>query len=484
MNERSYRSLRDLAEDVRSGERSATELVEESFARIEQDNEKLTAFVELDRESAHQAAIEIDRRVAAGEDPGPLAGIPFGVKDLEDCMGMPTRGGSVTRKDAEPATSDSVMVARLRGAGGIPIGKTAVPEFGFDSATKSPLHGVTRNPWDLSRSPGGSSGGSAAAVSAGLVPFATGSDGGGSIRSPAAWCGLVGHKTSLGMIPFNEPSDLSTVGVLTHTVADTALALDLAAGPGPLDRTSLPARPWSLVVAAETFDVAGLRVAWSTDMGYAAVHAEVAALARSAADALVEAAGLNEVEVPFCLPNAVVTWVRMVAFLMKGELELDGIYPDRVDELASLTRRGLDFAAEKPSELAEAYRTRREVELAAADLFSQVDVLLTPTTACPPIGADQDGPLEIEGKDSSLTKAEPHMGMANMTWQPAVSVPAGLTADGLPVGLQIVTRRFRDDVALRLGRILEQVRPWRLDPVVPTVCDHMGLGSAAGGDRG
>jgi len=460
-----YRGLRDVAADVRSGRASARELVDEALARIECDNEALVAFVHLDPEGAREAAAAVDRQVAGGQDPGPLAGIPFGVKDLQDCAGMPTRRGSLTCADAAPATADAPIVARLRSAGGIPIGKTAVPEFGFDSATKSRLHGTTRNPWDLSRSPGGSSGGAAAAVCAGLVPIATASDGGGSTRSPAAWCGLVGHKPSHGMIAEAGASDFAVPGVLTRTVAETAMALDLVAGPDPFDRTSLPSRSWGLADAVETLDVAGLRVAWSPDLGYAPVDPEVAALARGAAEALFEAAGLEEVEVPFRIPNSVMTLIRLAGFALKGELELDRIYPDRVAELAPFTREGLEYAAAGPRDLAAARRDRREIERVAAELFTRVDVLMTPTTACSPIAAEADPPAEIKGMDAGETGAEPLTILASMTWQPALSVPAGLTSKGLPVGLQIVTRRFRDDVALRLGRILEGARPWHLEPV-------------------
>ena len=463
-----YRELRDLAAEVRSGQTTATALVEEALARIERANEELLAFVYVDPKGAREAASAVDRIVAEDGDPGPLAGIPFGVKDLQDCVGMPTLHGSLTTADVTPAAADAPMVARMRAAGAIPVGKTAVPEFGFDSATKSRRHGITRNPWDLRLSPGGSSGGSSAAVVAGLVPVATGTDGGGSIRSPAAWTGLVGHKPSHGLIPGAGVSDFSVGGVLTRTVDDTALVLDLVAGPDPLDRTSLPARDWGLAAAARELDVGGLSVTWSADMGYAPVDPEVAALARAAADALIEAAGLKEVEIPFRIPNAVMTLIRLAGFALKGELELDGIYPDRAGELAPFTREGLEFAARGPRELAAAGRDRRAIELAAAELFAEVDVLLTPTTACAPIAAEADPPAEIRGMDASQTGAEPFTIMANMTSQPAISVPAGLTSEGLPVGLQIVARRWRDDIALRLGRILEGARPWRLDPVAPT----------------
>jgi Asp-tRNA(Asn)/Glu-tRNA(Gln) amidotransferase A subunit family amidase len=464
-----HRDLGDLAADVRAGRTTATALVEEALARIERDNERLFAFVHVDPEGAREAASAVDRLIADGGDPGPLAGVPFGVKDLQDCIGMPTLHGSLTTVDVAPATVDAPIVARMRAAGGIPIGKTAVPEFGFDSATKSRRHGVTRNPWDLGRSPGGSSGGSSAAVAAGLVPVATGTDGGGSIRSPAAWTGLVGHKPSHGLIPGSGVSDFSVGGVLTRTVADTALALDLVAGPDPLDRTSLPSCGWALAAATLDLDVSGLRVAWSADMGYAPADPEVVALARGAADALIEAARLEEVEVPFRIPNAVMALIRLAGFALKGELELDGIYPERADELAPFTREGLEYAAQGPRELAAAQRDRRAIELAAAELFAEVDVLMTPTTACAPIAAEADPPAEIRGMDASETGAEPFTILANMTWQPAISVPAGLTSEGLPVGLQIVARRWRDDVALRLGRVLEGARPWRLDPVPPSV---------------
>ncbi|MBS1677719.1 MAG: amidase [Actinobacteria bacterium] len=465
-----HRALRDLAADVRAGRVSARELVDDALARIDRDNGTLVAFVHLDPQGAREAAAAIDRLVAAGGDPGPLAGIPFGVKDLQDCVGMPTIRGSLTNAGAAPAIADAPIVARMREAGGIPIGKTAVPEFGFDSATKSRLHGTTRNPWDLGRSPGGSSGGASAAVSAGLVPIATGSDGGGSIRSPAAWCNLVGHKPSHGMIADAAASDFSVAGVLTHTVPDTAMALDVVAGPDPFDRTSLPPRSWDLGQAIEGLDVGGLRVAWSTDMGYAPVDPAVAEPARGTAEALIEAAGLVEVEAPLRIPNAVMTLIRLAGFTLKGELELDGIYPDRAEELAPFTREGLRYAARGPRELAAAQRDRREIERAAAALFSRVDVLMTPTTACAPIAADADPPAEIAGMDASESGAEPLTILASMTWQPALSVPAGFTPEGLPVGLQIITRRWRDDVALRLGRILEDVRPWRVDPVPVPGC--------------
>jgi aspartyl-tRNA(Asn)/glutamyl-tRNA(Gln) amidotransferase subunit A len=200
--------------------------------------------VHLDAEGARRAAKAVDSAVAAGRDPGPLAGVPFGVKDLEHCAGMPTSYGSLLYKGRPPAASDSVPVARMRAAGAIPVGKTAAPEFGAVALTDTRAWGTTRNPWDPKRTPGGSSGGSAAAVASGMVPIATASDGGGSIRIPAAFSGLLGFKPSFGRIPHpdNQPSTTSVFGCLATTVADAARHLDVVAGPSDLDRFSLPPR--------------------------------------------------------------------------------------------------------------------------------------------------------------------------------------------------------------------------------------------------
>jgi len=211
----------EIATAVRAGERTATEVLEECLAALAAGNERLNAFVHLDEGLARATAEAVDARVAAGEDPGPFAGVPIGVKDLEDCAGMPTSHGSLVYKGRGPVPADSVHVARLRAAGAVPIGKTAAPEFGTLNFTKTPAWGVTRNPWDLSRTPGGSSGGTAAAVAAGLIPCGTASDGGGSTRIPAAFTGLVGMKPSHGRIPHPGPSGSQTAvyGLLTTTVA-------------------------------------------------------------------------------------------------------------------------------------------------------------------------------------------------------------------------------------------------------------------------
>ena len=225
----------EIATSVRRREISAVEVLESCLSAIDAGNPALNAFVHLDPDLALRAAQAVDAQVAAGADPGALAGVPIGVKDLEDCAGMPTSHGSLLFKGRPAVAEDSVHVARLRAAGAVPVGKTAAPEFGTPAFTSTRAWGTTRNPWDLSRTPGGSSGGSAAAVAGGLVPMCTASDGGGSTRIPAAFCGLVGLKPSFGRIPHpdNSPGQTATYGALVTTVADCARHLDVVAGRSP-----------------------------------------------------------------------------------------------------------------------------------------------------------------------------------------------------------------------------------------------------------
>ncbi|MBI2708928.1 MAG: amidase [Actinobacteria bacterium] len=455
-------TLAELATSVRAGERTATEVVGEALAAIEAGNAALGAFVAVDPELALEAARAVDQRVARGEDPGPLAGVPFGVKDLEDCAGLPTSHGSLLHRDAGPVPADSVHVGRLRAAGAVPVGKTAAPEFGTLNFTKTKAFGVARNPWDTACTPGGSSGGSAAAVSAGLVPMSTASDGGGSTRIPAGFCGLVGHKASFGRIPQPGPDGSLTavVGALTTTVADAARHLDVTAGPDDRDRRSLPPPGASYERAAETLEVAGLRARWSTDLGFAAVDPEVAEIARAAAEVLVTTAGLSADDEPVRLTDPVRTW------LSNGALDLwfevgDDQWPGCAPDLTLYSRRVLEQTESLPApKLARAQQRRARLDADAAALFAEVDVLLTPTTAVPAFAAEGPPTAQIAGRRVDGAMATPFTMLANMCWNPSISVPAGLTAGGLPVGLMITARRHRDDVCLRLARIFEQARPW------------------------
>ncbi len=394
--------------------------------------------------------------MAAGRDPGPFAGVPIGVKDLEDCAGMPTTHGSLVYKGAPPAARDSLHVARLRAAGAVPIGKTAAPEFGTLSFTKSKAWGVTRNPWNTERTPGGSSGGTAAAVAAGLIPCGTASDGGGSTRIPAAFSGLVGMKPSHGRIPHPgaSGSQTSVFGLLTTTVADSARHLDLTAGPDDTDRLSLPPPTLRYEDAIEQLPVAGLRARWSLDLGFVPeVDREVAAIAEAAASSLVRAAGLELTAGEVRLADPVKAWLGSGAMDLWLEIE-EAMWPDVADDLTRYARDVLERTKDYPvSKFARALRAREQLTIDAAALFEGVDVLLTPTTAVPAFAA--------EGPPPGGAMATPFTMLANLCWNPSISVPAGLTGEGLPVGLQITAPRHRDEVPLRLARIWEQTNPWQ-----------------------
>jgi aspartyl-tRNA(Asn)/glutamyl-tRNA(Gln) amidotransferase subunit A len=454
----------EIAESVRGGERRAVEVLDEALAAIAAGNERLGAFVHLDEGLARAAAEAVDAAVAAGHDPGPFAGVPIGVKDLEDCRGMPTSHGSLAFAQRGPVADDSIHVGRLRAAGAVPVGKTAAPEFGTLNFTKSKVFGVARNPWDTDRTPGGSSGGSAAAVAAGLVPVATASDGGGSTRIPAAFCGLVGFKPSHGRIPHPGPpgSETSVYGLLTTTVADSARHLDVTAGPDDRDRFTLPRPLVTYEAAIESLPVEGLRARWSPDMGFAGCDPEVRVIAEKAARRLAEPAGLALDDGPLDLTDPVRTW------LGSGSLDLwlsldEGMWPGVADDLTRYSRSVLEQTENYPvPRVAQAARRREQLVLDAARLFREVDVVITPTTAVPAFAAEGPPPDTIDGAPARPlgASATPFTMLANLCWNPAVSVPAGVTSSGLPVGLQIMAARHHDEIPLRLARIWEQTQPW------------------------
>ena len=454
----------EIAEAVRRGERRAVEVLDEALAAITSGNERLGAFVHVDEQVARAAAEMVDEAVAEGRDPGPFAGVPFGVKDLEDCAGMPTSHGSLAFAQRGPVEGDSVHVARLRAAGAVPIGKTAAPEFGTLNFTKTKVFGVARNPWDTDLTPGGSSGGSAAAVAAGLVPVATASDGGGSTRIPASFCGLVGFKPSYGRIPHpGAPgSETAVAGLLTTTVAESARHLDVTAGPDDRDRFSLPRPLVSYESAVESLPLDGLRARWSPDLGFALCDPEVRAIAEKAARSLAEAAGLVLDDEPVVLTDPVRTWLGAGSLDLWLSLE-PGMWPEVADDLTRYSRSVLEQTESYPvPRVAEAARRREQLTLDAARLFGEVDIVLSPTTAVPAFAAEGPPPDTIDGQPAKPlgASATPFTMLANLCWNPAVSVPAGQTADGLPVGLQVMAARHHDEIPLRLARIWEQTQPW------------------------
>lgn len=457
------RTVVETADKVRTGELSAADVVAEAFAAIQAKNPTLNAFIMLDREAADLAAAKIDAMVARGEDPGPLAGVPFGVKDLEDCIGFATTQGSDFLKGSPPKIKDTPHIARLRAAGGIPVGKTAAAEFGMDSATSTYAWGVTRNPWNPDKTPGGSSGGSASAVAAGMVPLATASDGGGSTRQPASYTSLIGLKPSHARIAkVNGFANWSVHGALTRTVRDTARYLDVAAGPDDRDRQSLPAVSYRYEDVIETLDVAGLRALWTPDCGYAVVEPEVVAITRRAAERLIKAAQLVETGGEFHPTNIYRHWGAINLYTLEEDFVRDGYLPDGYDRLSEQTKAILKRTRERRAQidLKDSWAKVEQLNNEVAEFFLSHDLLLSPATALKPYDAANTTPQVIDGRDASETGAEPFGMLANACWNPSISIPAGLTSDGLPVGLQITARRHRDDILLRLARIYEQAHPW------------------------
>ncbi|MEY2419659.1 MAG: aspartyl-tRNA(Asn)/glutamyl-tRNA(Gln) amidotransferase subunit [Actinomycetota bacterium] len=457
------RTAIEIAEAIRAGELKATEILDESLRRIAEHNDALNAFVVVDEDAARVAAAAIDDAVAAGRDPGPFAGVPLGVKDLEDAKGLVTSHGSLLFKHSPPQPEDSIHMARLRAAGCVPLGKTAAPEFGTVAFTHTKAFGTTRNPWDLERTPGGSSGGSAAAVAAGLVPMATASDGGGSIRIPAAFSGLVGMKPSFGRIPHPFPavSQTSVYGVEVTTVRDAARHLDVTAGPANVDRTTLPPPTVRYEDAIENLDVSGLRIAYSSDLGFGTVDPELAEIVEAAARDLFTALGRPFTAIELDLPDPVRTWLSAGA--VEQWLSLDeGMWPDRAGDLMGFVRRGYEATENLNAQgVARRFRYRFALEAEWGRVFDEeADVIICPTTAVPAFPAAGPPPSIIAGKDVGPALTTPFCMPANLCWNPAISLPAGLTSDGLPVGLQINAPRHADEIALRLGRIFEQARPW------------------------
>jgi aspartyl-tRNA(Asn)/glutamyl-tRNA(Gln) amidotransferase subunit A len=456
----------ELADRVRAGELSARTLLELSLARIERLNPELNAVCFVDPDRAFADAELVDARVSAGEDPGPFAGIPMGVKELAQVQGWPDTHASVPYAEVL-AEFDCAEVARLRAAGAVLVGLTTAPEHGVVSYTASKLHGVTRNPWNLERTPGGSSGGSAAAVAAGLFPACTGSDGGGSIRIPSAYSGLFGMKTTFGLLgvgpePFNS-SMTSVHGPIVRSVRDAARYLDATAGPSLTDPTSLPkpAVPFEdrVVSGDATAALRGKRAAWSSTLGYADTDPEVEKLAHDAALALVDEAGLDLVDIPVQMPKPGVAW-GLLSSLNIGAFHLD-FEREHLDELDDVHRAGVEMLMNlRPSGLYKAIRRRHELMLESARIFSDVDVLLTPTTPTTAFRAEGTLSGTVAGREVNLMAlSAAFTAPFNMTGQPAASIPVGLL-DGLPVALQVVAARHADDLCLGAGALVERLHPW------------------------
>lgn len=449
-------SVAELARRVRDGEMSAREVVTASLERIEAVNPTISAFVAVDADRALEQAGAVDQMVATGGDPGPLAGVPIGVKDSEDSTGYRTTHGSMLLADAPVAVHDSALVARLRAAGAVVVGKTNLPEFAWTAHTSNTLFGTTRNPWSTDHSAGGSSGGSAAAVAAGMVPLATGSDGGGSIRIPSSCCALSGMKPSPGRVPVGHQKTagwlgLSSKGVLGRTVDDVVAALDVVVGPETSDLMSLP-RPEASWRDALVEPRVPARVAWSPALGYTDVDRSVLDVAEGVVAAL-DALGADVVEVDTVFDeDPLDDWLAIVGTALLRTLEP---YEARWDIVTPVLVSIAEHARSLPAlRLVRALDRCHQMNLALVELFRDVRLLVTPTTAgLPP-------PNALEGKGVVNGVVDPNWVRLtypfNMTRSPAATVCAGLSTDGLPVGVQVVGPQHGDLVVLRSAAALEQ----------------------------
>ena len=427
----------DLAARLARDEVSASEVLESCLSRIDAVNPALNAIVTLDADTARATAAALDRRDRA--DRGPLHGLPIAIKDLQDTAGMRTTYGSPLFADHVPA-ADTLMVSRVRGAGAVIVGKTNTPEFGTGSQTFNPVFGPTRNPWDPARTPGGSSGGAAAAVAAGMIPFADGSDLGGSIRNPASFCNLIGLRPTPGRVPDPDAgpfNPLPVLGPIARTAADAALLLSAISGPDP--RVAL-SRGWPPFHPSELgFDPAGPAIAWSPDLGDLPVAGEVTA-ALSAGRAGLEAIGCLVRDVAVALPQADDAFevLRGVGYAA-GFGELLAASPDALkDTVVANTRYGLSLTG---ADVGRAIAAQTATVEAMRTLLGDHDMVALPTVQVAPFPVAEEWVREIEGVAMvSYIEWMRSCSRITVTGHPAISVPGGFTETGLPVGLQLVGR--------------------------------------------
>jgi len=456
-------TLTELTETLRTRRASPVELMQAVLARIAETNADLNAIVSpRDPEACLADARAAEARLLRG-DARPLEGIALGVKELEEVAGLPWTECSLLFKD-RVAERDSVQVARLKAAGAIVVGKTNAPEFGAPAYTKNRVFGVTRSPWNLALTPGGSSGGSAVALTGCVLPLVTASDGGGSIRIPASFTGAFGLKTSYGRIPNVhldqwEYGQTAVFGPLTKTVADAALMMDQVVGASPLDPLSLPHPGYSYVAKLAEPLPERLRIAYSPDLGYAVVQSDIAAAVEEAVK-LFASRGHSVEVVHGGPPEMARAWALLGSFLMAGKLARD-LSADREQLVGRGLVAGMKMAAEmSPERWGELAQLRAELAEWSASLFERFDLLLTPTVPYDPFDARGPYPTEVEGRRQPWSGVGSFTIPFNLSWNPAATVRIGLSRAGLPMGMQIVGPQHRDDLVLQAAHAFERERPW------------------------
>ena len=450
-------SATELAATIRRREVSCVEVMQAHLARIEAVNPLLNAIVTLDPELGLRGAAAADDALGRDEAPGPLHGLPMAIKDLEDTAGMRTTYGSPIYRDHVP-TADTLMVARLRRAGAIVIGKTNTPEFGAGSQTFNPIFGATRNPYDSARTAGGSSGGTAAAVASGMVPLGDGSDLGASIRNPSSFCNLVGLRTAPGRVPavpsHSAWNPMGVLGPLARSVEDAALLLRAMAGPDPRAPLSLDDPPEAFVLGAAV-DPRGTRIAWSRNLGDLPVEPAVTAVLEDHRAAL-EAMGcvVEDVEPDLTAADDAFEVLRGVAFAQAfgPVLETDG---DQLKETIRWnTRVGLALTG---ADVARAIGLQTEMYERMRALLERYDALALPVSQVAPFAVEQEWVTEIAGTAmGSYLEWMRSCSRITITAHPALALPAGFTPEGLPVGVQLVGRQRGELALLRLAAAVEQ----------------------------
>ncbi len=458
MTDLHWKSAAKLVKGYARKKFSPVEVAQSCLAQIERHDKSLNAMVQVRPEEALAAARESEKRWLRGEPQGPVDGVPALVKDLLLVRGWPTLRGSRTVDKSQAWDQDAPSVARLRECGAVFLGSTTTPEFGWKGVTDSPLTGITRNPWDKTKTPGGSSGGSAAAAAAGYAPLTLGTDGGGSIRIPAGFTGIFGHKPSFGRVPAWPLSPFGTVahvGPMTRSVKDACLMMNVIAQPDARDWHSLPYDGVDYTARLGK-GIKGLRIAFSPALGYVEVDPEIASLVRNAVKVLEEmGARVEEKDPGFTDPAPcfrVLWWAGARALLGKLPADkrklLDPALADVVDQAKSIT---LD-------EYQEAARERGLLGSQMRQFMEGYDLLVTPTLPIPAFEAGKLSPAP--DKTGKWVNWTPFSYPFNLTQQPAASVPCGFTPQGLPAGLHLVGRMFDDRTVLNVAHAYERATQW------------------------
>ncbi len=468
MKDLCFLPVTELSSRIREGSLSPVELVEAFLERIKKLNPRVNAYCLVLEEEARKRAEEAEKALKKGGKLGPLHGVPIAIKDLTPMRGVRTTFGSRLFEHFVPER-DAVVVERLKEAGAVPLGKTNTPEFGWMGNTVNALFGATRNPWNLERTAGGSSGGSAAAVASGMAPFAEGSDGGGSIRIPCSACGVFGLKPTSGLVPmdlmvelglgpFGHVSPFMTHGPIARTVRDAALLLSVMVGLHELDPFSLP--PPEEDYTELEGEVKGLRVAYSPNLGYFSVDKRVRKTVEEAAWSFRELGAEVVEKNPSLPPKEEIEGAFQTLWVVAFSSGLGDLSPEEREKLTpevqALSELGKGISA---VEYKRAEMTRGRVWLGMQELFREFDLLLTPTLAVPPFPVDLLGPAEIDGEEVSPLVGWILTYPFNLTGHPAASVPCGWV-EGLPVGMQVVGRRFSEKLILRACLAFEGLRPW------------------------